>query len=102
METLFRVGNGAVTSSGSSWLEDQILGQKKTVQTLAMKHGLALEPAAKLCYAEIVHAQHKKWSSSNSGLVLSQEHPYLATSPDMLTECECQRKGFVRSKMPSH
>ena len=30
VETLFRVGNGAVTSSGSSWLEDQILGQKKT------------------------------------------------------------------------
>ena len=43
VEALFRVGEGSATSSGSSWLEDQILGQKKTVHTLAMKPGLAAE-----------------------------------------------------------
>ena len=37
----------------------------------------------------MVHAKHRKWSSADSGLILSQEHPYLATSPDLLTECDC-------------
>lgn len=93
---------GMATSEQSTWLVDKILGKKVIPQTFAMKHGLSLEASAKRSFIEQTKSskQHKKWTATDCGLVISKTHPFLATSPDLLTHCECCGEGLCEVKCP--
>ncbi|KAK7090434.1 uncharacterized protein [Littorina saxatilis] len=84
----------------STWLEDKVLGRGAAPLTVAMKHGLSLEPAAKRSYMQQVSKKHKKWSARDSGLVISHDFPFLASSPDLLTTCDCCGEGLCEVKCP--
>lgn len=85
-----------------SALVDTIIGQKHSKQTVAMKHGLALEPCAKKRYSAIMKKSHKKFNSSDSGLTVYMAYPYLASSADLEIECLCCGQGVCEIKCPEN
>ena len=79
---------------------DTILGNKATIMTVAMKHGLSLEPVAKKSYTKSMKKVHRKFISSESGLRIHATHPYLGASPDLLVKCDCCGEGLCEIKCP--
>ena len=63
-----------------------------------MKHGLSMEEHAKKRYATISKKNHKDLKISDAGLVIYEELPYTATSPDLKVECKCFGEGLVEIK----
>ncbi|KAK7089418.1 uncharacterized protein [Littorina saxatilis] len=84
----------------STWLMDKIMGRGSTPLTVAMKHGLSLEPAAKQSYIQQTSKKHKKWSACDSGIVIDANYPFLASSPDLVTSCDCCGEGLCEIKCP--
>uniref|UniRef100_T1IP68 YqaJ viral recombinase domain-containing protein n=1 Tax=Strigamia maritima TaxID=126957 RepID=T1IP68_STRMM len=66
----------------------------------ATKWGCDHEPVALNKYKEIQHAWHNNFQTSESGLFLSSEFPYLGASPDSLVSCDCCGKGICEIKCP--
>ena len=81
-------------------LTQEIMGRNQTAQTLAMKHGLAMEPHAKRKLLEIFKANHKKVTYYETGLIVSSEFPHLGASPDLIISCGCHGKYVVEIKCP--
>ena len=73
---------------------------KPKVKTFAMKHGLSMEELAKKRYAAISKKNHKDLKISDTGLVIYEELPYIAASPDLEVECKCCGAGLVEIKCP--
>ena len=73
---------------------------KPKVKTFAMKHGLSMEQHAKKGYVTILKKIHKDLKISDSGLVIYEELPYMAASPDLEVECKCCGAGLVEIKCP--
>ena len=72
----------------------------KPVQTLAMKHGISLEPRAKQKYISVVKSKHRSFSSEDTGLTILKEHPFVGASPDLEVNCICCGKCLVEIKCP--
>ena len=88
-------------SKSAANLVAEIMGYKPKVQTLAMKHGLAMEPHAKRKLVEVFReSNHKKVTFSETGLVVSSEYPHLGASPDLILNCSCHGKFVVEIKCP--
>jgi len=68
-----------------------LMGYRRPVQTVAMKHGLAMEPHAKKAYTKLQAQIHNKFSAQDSGLVVCSDEPILAASPDLLVTCQCSK-----------
>lgn len=68
-----------------------LMGYGKMKKTVAMKHGISMEPHAKKAYTRLQARLHNKFTSDKSGLVVSKEDPVLAASPDLLVTCQCSR-----------
>ena len=71
-----------------------------TMQTAAMKHGLACERFAKEQYIKKQCKNHKKFTATNCGLILHKEAPYLGASPDLRVSCDCHAPGLCEIKSP--
>ena len=69
----------------ASNLVNEVMGYNKPVQTIAMKHGLAMEPHAKRKLVEVLKDQkHVKVCSGEADLSVSPNYPHLGASPDLI------------------
>ncbi len=67
----------------------------------AMKHGLSMEPRAKLAFAQVMKGlKHKKFTSSETGLIIHKSEPYIGASPDLMVSCACHGEGVCEIKCP--
>ena len=66
----------------------------------ATNWGCKHEKIAKEKYKELMSDQHTQLLLSDSGLFISFNEPYLATTPDSLVECQCCGKGCLEVKCP--
>ena len=91
---------GAITNPDSTDnLIASMLQYKKQVQTKAMKWGIVNEPYVREQYCREIKKEHKHFSLSETGLVLSTEHRYLGASPDAVVSCNCCGKGVAEFKV---
>ncbi len=67
----------------------------------AIKHGLSMEPRAKLAFGQIMKdLKHKKFTTSEVGLIIHETDPYIGASPDLLVSCSCHGEGVCEIKCP--
>lgn len=45
-------------------------------------------------------SHHLSFHCSETGIFVSKDYPYLAASPDGVTECKCCGKGILEIKCP--
>ena len=43
---------------------------------------------------------HKSMKVGDSGLVISNSHPWVAVSPDLIAQCDCHGRRIVEIKCP--
>ncbi|XP_030832593.1 uncharacterized protein LOC594793 isoform X2 [Strongylocentrotus purpuratus] len=77
-----------------------LLDNSGTIKTVAMKHGIALEPHAKIVYSKQMRKKHKVFTVKDTGLHVCKDKPFLAASPDLLISCKCHGKGLCEIKCP--
>jgi hypothetical protein len=58
------------------------------------------EDVARREYEAEMNTKHINFLVKMSGLHIDVEHPFLAASPDGLTECDCCGKGLLEIKCP--
>ncbi|XP_040358542.1 uncharacterized protein LOC121047403 [Ixodes scapularis] len=80
-------------------LSNAVLGKTKCRATNDMKRGLLLEPEARTLFQE-KNASHVDLDVKESGLFLSQSHPFLGASPDGIVSCSCCEKRLIEIKCP--
>ena len=90
----------ASSSTDADCLVSTLLGYNKAPNTAALKHGQSMEPHAKANYLSVAKKNHRKLVSSEAGLVIMPEKPFIAVSPDLLIECLCCGQGLVEIKCP--
>lgn len=66
----------------------------------SLKYGREMEPYAKEAYKKeyLKHKQHTDVLFEDSGLVVDNDIPYIASSPDLLVSCKCCGFGMVEIK----
>lgn len=78
------------------------MGYGASATSAAMQHGLDLEPAAKEAYRKHMVSSHgNDFKAVDSGLIISQTHPFIAASPDLHISCKCHGEGLCEIKCPS-
>ena len=77
-----------------------VMGYGPKVTTIAMKHGRAQEVHAKRFYTRLTRRNHRRFHATDSGLVVDQNVPFVAASPDLCVECSCHGKGLCEIKCP--
>ena len=77
----------ASSSTDANCLVSTLLGYNKALNTAALKHGQSMEPHAKANYLSVAKKNHRKLVSTEAGLVIMPEKPFIAVSPDLLIEC---------------
>ena len=88
------------SSKDASCLLSSLLCYKEMPDTASIKHGCAMEPHAKAYYLPVTKKKHRKLTSSEAGLVVKEEKPYIAVSSDLQIECICCGKGLVEVNCP--
>lgn len=73
---------------------------EKHLNTPAVQHGRALEPAAKEAAKIELLKSHTNCIFKDCGLFLSVNHPFLGASPDLLVSCSCCGHFVVEIKCP--
>ena len=74
--------------------------ERKTFETVATKHGIAMETHAKEKLKNILSKTHIKCQFQESGMIINKELPYLSASPDMEGACKCCGDFVVEIKCP--
>ena len=96
-----RADNIGQKNVNASNLVNVVMGYNKPVQTITMKHGLAMEPHANRKLVEVLKDQkHVKVCSGEAGLFVSPNYPHLGASPDLIISCGCHEKFVVEIKCP--
>jgi hypothetical protein len=72
-----------------------------SIKTPSMKHGISCEPLAKSQYKQIQKKSHSKFKTSNTGLALLTDKPFIGASPDLIVSCRCHGEGLCEIKCPS-
>ena len=82
-------------------LISEIMQYKSTPCIGSMKYGLSMEPRAKLAFPQIMKGlKHKKFTSSDPGLIIHEREPFIGASPDLMVACECHGEGVCEIKCP--
>lgn len=68
--------------------------------TVAIKHGKAMEPHGKREYHRVMAASHQVFRSEDSGLFCHKKLPFLGASPDLLVNCHCHLREICEIKCP--
>lgn len=71
-----------------------------SIQTLATKYGCDHEKEAVQSYSNLMSSSHVNFNSSDSGLHLNPQYPFLGASPDGHVSCDCCGSGIVEVKCP--
>lgn len=88
-------------SSPSVSLVDQICyPEKHRVSTEAIRWGCDHEGIAREAYIQSMETQHTDFYCFCSGLIIDEEHNFLAATPDAVTQCECHGNGVLEIKCP--
>ena len=74
--------------------------ERKTFETVATKHGIAMETHAKEKLKNILSKTHIKCQFQESGMIIDKELPYLSAIPDMEGSCKCCGDFVVEIKCP--
>ncbi|XP_028407527.1 uncharacterized protein LOC114530141 [Dendronephthya gigantea] len=69
--------------------------ERKKFETVATKHGIAMETHAKEKVKNILSKTHIKCQFQESGMIIDKELPYLSASPDLEGSCKCCRDFVV-------
>ena len=81
-------------SNPSVSLVDQICyPEKHRVSTEAIKWGCDHESIAREAYIQSMETQHTNFCCFCSGLIINEEHNFLAATPDAVTQCDCHGDG---------
>lgn len=95
MKTIKEKGGDDVSA-----LLSEILNKAK-IDTFATRHGISMEPHAKIAVVKFLKSQnHKRLKSWDSGTVVDGDYSFLSVSPDLVVECQCCGKGLVEIKCP--
>ena len=81
-------------------LVQEIMQYKDNVTTAATKWGTDMEKVAIGMYETSLCTQHDNLTVGKSGLVVCENLPYLAASPDGIRQCACHDKVLVEVKCP--
>ena len=60
-----------------------------------MKHGFSMWQHAKTNMLQFQRKTHKDLKITDSGLIIYEELPYIAASPDLEVECKCCGAGLI-------
>ena len=83
----------------------------RTLQTAAMKRGIAVEPRALQCYVELMKAKGRNVKVEQCGFVVSPEYSFLGVSPDAFVTDPLEeeplgiwenKSPLIREKVPAH
>lgn len=66
----------------------------------AIKHGQAMEPAAKQHYIRMMKGNHTNFHAQDCGIFIHPQRSYIGASPDMLISCSCCGDGLLEVKCP--
>ena len=66
----------------------------------ACKNGCDHEDKARKEYALKMPTKHKKFSLTQSGLIIYPLHPFMGATPDAIVQCECCGVGVIEVKCP--
>jgi hypothetical protein len=66
----------------------------------AVKWGREKENTARLPYEQQMQALHQDFHLRQTGLLVKEDEPFLAASPDGVFECECCGQGTLEIKCP--
>ena len=77
-----------------------LMGYDKRPPSDDMRFGISMEMHAKKLYKSQNVKKHKNLKVKDSGLVISETHPWIGASPDLLVECDCHGLGLVEIKCP--
>ena len=59
-----------------------------------------MQPHAEANYFSVTERKNHKLVSSEAGLIIMPEKPFIAVSPDLLIECLCCSQGLEEIKCP--
>lgn len=101
--------DGSVSNKNNSLLGN-ILSYTSSIQTREMRHGIKMERTCINHYIAIQKKRHVNLQVTSTGLHISEEHPFIAASPDGIINCSCStespncnaqgRKGCLEVKNP--
>jgi hypothetical protein len=86
-------------NSTDNYIVKSILG-KYQFTSKSVEYGKLQEPVARGKYIEFMSTQHPSFQCSETGIFVYKEFPYLAASPDGVTECKCCGRGLLEIKCP--
>ena len=75
-----------------------LMGYDKRPPSDDMRFGISMEMHAKKLYKSQNVKKHKNLKVKDSGLVISETHPWIGASPDLL---EIKRSGSLRNEIPT-
>jgi hypothetical protein len=70
------------------------------LNTPSVRWGKKNEAVAFRSYSELSQSKHTNFKLRQCGLFISEEDPYLGSSPDGIVECDCCGKGVIEIKCP--
>ena len=74
--------------------------ERKQFETLATKHGIAMEVHALEKFKKVMNLSHTKCKFVSSGMVIDDQYPFLSVSPDLEGSCQCCGEFSVEVKCP--
>ncbi len=77
-----------------------VSGNSKGVETPALKYGRAMEPEAIATFLSAFEVNHTDVSSTQCGIFLCKDKPFIGGSPDLIVECKCCGKYCIEVKCP--
>ena len=74
--------------------------KQSSFSTSATKWGCEHEDIARQLYCSEMQKQHTDFDCFTSGLVISEDYPFIAATPDGFRHCACCGEGVVEIKCP--
>ena len=90
--------NRSLNESAEKLIQNLLL--RKGFETLAIKHGIAMEVHAKETVQRVVRKTHTNALFKDPGMTIDGKFPFLSASPDLEVYCKCCGKFVIEIKCP--
>lgn len=98
--TTFHRVTHATDLSTDSLVQQLMHYNEKELTVPAVMWGRSMEGTARQCYLNHMKTQHANFQLRAVGLVVKEQEPYLAATPDGIFSCSCCGEGAVEIKCP--